>query len=292
MTPEEIEILNVREKNERQLWAAVIQQALDDAAGAIGAGGGKSKEQSDRYKRLIRRRARLWFKKGGADFRDVCALADMDPDWIRANALKRIEEAGDDPISKRVRAGTITHNGERITLKELSARTGLSVSALHHRVKAGMTGEQLTAPSGSLQQKAKEITHNGETHTLQEWAEITGIPRKALYKRFKSGWTAQEALTPERRKPPTKMTKHRKQALGGFNRNAPSAPKEPRRQAGRLYEHAGKSLTLREWSNETGIPLNTLYVRLSRRGWSIEQALTTPLIERSKRHAGVEARAA
>jgi hypothetical protein len=277
MRPEEI--LSLREKQERQLWAAVIMQALDDATGVVVNADGRSKEG-------IRRRARDWFIKGGRDFKEVCALAGMEPDWIRANALKRIEEVGDGEISKRL--ATITHNGERITLKELSARTGVSIAALYSRVKAGKTGDQLTAPVGSLQ-KVVEITHNGETHTADEWSEITGIKAGTILGRLKDGWTTEEALTPGRRMRPAKMTKRQKQALGGCNR---SAPKEPRRPKGKLYTHAGRSLTLANWSIVTGIPLNTLHVRLSRQGWSIEQALSTPLIDPSKRRAGAAARAA
>jgi hypothetical protein len=47
------------------------------------------------------------------------------------------------------------------------------------------------------------------------------------------------------------------------------------------YTHAGMSLTLREWSEQTGISFNTLVYRIWRSGWSIERALTQPL-----HHAG------
>jgi hypothetical protein len=285
MTPDQI--ADAQHRQDRQLWAAVIMQALDDAAGKIEYYGG-NKAAAERHKRLVRRRARDWFINGGRDFKEVCALAGMEPDWVRANALKRIEEADEDGPTKRGRL--ISYNGERVTFKELSARTGISVSALKDRNKAGKTGAELTAPVA--ERKPGSITHNGETHTLQEWSKITGIKSNTIVKRIRLGWTIQEALTPGRRMPPAKMTRHQKQALRGFSRRGPGDHSAPRRQTGQLYTHDGKSLTLRQWSDEVGIPLNTLHVRLSRQGWTIEQALTTPLIDPSKRRAGAEARAA
>lgn len=268
MTPAEIEILNVREKQERQLWAAVVSQALEDAAGAVVSDGGNNKNN--------RRRARDWFIKGGKDFREVCALADMDPDWIRANALKRIEEAGDCQISKRGRL--VRYKGEKLTLKELSARTGVARDALYRRLHKGLTGEALFAPAlGSVK---PTITLDGVTRTLDEWSEITGVKSDTIAKRIRSGCTPQEALTPGRRKSGFAQMHDKRRA--------------PRGRTAKLYEHDGKSMTLRQWSEIIGIPPRTLRLRLSRRDWSIEQALTTPLMTagRPKIHAGAEARAA
>lgn len=43
-----------------------------------------------------------------------------------------------------------------------------------------------------------------------------------------------------------------------------------------VYTYEGKSLTIPEWSELTGINTSTLYSRLTRYGWSVEKALTTP----------------
>jgi hypothetical protein len=43
------------------------------------------------------------------------------------------------------------------------------------------------------------------------------------------------------------------------------------------YSYGGKSLTVPEWSELTGIGCSTLYARLARYGWSAEKALTTPV---------------
>ena len=41
------------------------------------------------------------------------------------------------------------------------------------------------------------------------------------------------------------------------------------------YDYDGRSLTLREWSQDLRIPYQTLMTRL-RRGWDIERTLSTP----------------
>jgi hypothetical protein len=50
-----------------------------------------------------------------------------------------------------------------------------------------------------------------------------------------------------------------------------------RGKKGDLYEHNGERLTLAEWSIRTGIPKNTLFVRIKRNGWPVNKALTTPV---------------
>jgi hypothetical protein len=47
--------------------------------------------------------------------------------------------------------------------------------------------------------------------------------------------------------------------------------------------YAGKTQTIREWANELKMPWATLYDRINRNGWTVEEALCTPLGERRKR---------
>lgn len=42
-------------------------------------------------------------------------------------------------------------------------------------------------------------------------------------------------------------------------------------------EFRGKKLFLRDWAEETGIPLKVLKARIGRYGWSVERALTEPV---------------
>jgi len=42
-----------------------------------------------------------------------------------------------------------------------------------------------------------------------------------------------------------------------------------------ILEFKGKKLTLRQWSEKTGISKETIYQRINRLGWSVERALTS-----------------
>lgn len=47
-----------------------------------------------------------------------------------------------------------------------------------------------------------------------------------------------------------------------------------------LFEYNGKTKCMIEWAEEYDIPYYTLYHRLRKRNWSIEKALTTPLLKK------------
>lgn len=70
--------------NDKALWRAVIQQALDDASRPL---------SKLTYMRLDQLRARDWFMKDNRDFEEVCALADLDASHVRKHALPLIERA-------------------------------------------------------------------------------------------------------------------------------------------------------------------------------------------------------
>lgn len=75
------------QSHERELWAAVISQALGDAIGDF-RGTAQPKERA-----RIQQEAIKWFRDNSRDFREVCILADVDPDAVRERALKLIEKA-------------------------------------------------------------------------------------------------------------------------------------------------------------------------------------------------------
>jgi len=53
-----------------------------------------------------------------------------------------------------------------------------------------------------------------------------------------------------------------------------SQNRKPRKS--KLITYNGKSLSLKEWAIETGVPLSTLSARLSHYHWSVERTLSTP----------------
>lgn len=61
----------------------------------------------------------------------------------------------------------------------------------------------------------------------------------------------------------------------GNVRWASRVEQENNKRSNHRVTHAGRTLTLAEWSRETGIPDKTLLKRLAR-GWTTEAALTTP----------------
>lgn len=66
----------------RQLWCAVLQRALDDALGSYGD---LNSDQGNPQAHAI-----AWFQRGGDWFQQVCGMADLDPDTVRASALEMI----------------------------------------------------------------------------------------------------------------------------------------------------------------------------------------------------------
>jgi hypothetical protein len=69
----------------RALWVAVVHQALVDATAEPVRRKEASRSTRTHHRILVlnRRRADLWIKGGGRDFREVCALAGIDADALR-----------------------------------------------------------------------------------------------------------------------------------------------------------------------------------------------------------------
>jgi lambda repressor-like predicted transcriptional regulator len=264
MTPDPYAIDALNNHRDKQLWAAVILQALEDATSAVSMA-----------TPLDRRSARNWFIRGGKDFREVCSLAEMDHEAIRKAALQKIEEvdaqAALDGEANRARRRRFDYNGERLTLKELSIRTGLSASSLHHRVKQGLTGEALVAPSSKT---PRTLTHNGKTRTIAEWAEISGVSDAVIRRRLDQGLSAEEALSKDYKRPKTTGSHRWNDHIARMH--------AARRASAKRYTVDGRSLTLREWAEQSGLKLSTLQGRITD-GWTIERALTTTVKKKTKR---------
>ena len=68
---------------EQQLWCAVIDRAMQDAAKQVAA------MASDREGQRLSADARCWFIENARDYRIVCELADIDADQLRIRVLQR-----------------------------------------------------------------------------------------------------------------------------------------------------------------------------------------------------------
>lgn len=98
------------------------------------------------------------------------------------------------------------------------------------------------------------LTYNGKTQTMQQWSEELGLSYAAISKRLSAGWDVERTLSE-----PNCGTNHK--SFITFN---------------------GKTQRIYEWANELGIHKNTLNNRINQHKWSIERALTTPVIKHSK----------
>ena len=71
---------------EQHLYRAIIRQAFMDACGRKKPPGVDVRDWDN-----VRNRAQAWFKRNSQDYRDVCYMADVDPDALRTKAVQLIE---------------------------------------------------------------------------------------------------------------------------------------------------------------------------------------------------------
>lgn len=262
---------------EQSLWASVLLLVIEDAlygAGSVGL-------QSRAERIHATNDARTYLTRPNRDFDIVCSLAGVDPIATRERLTKQIAAAPsvEELLSKPKRqAVMLTHNGETLTLREWSERTGIKAGTLASRLQQGWSIERtLTAPTGQRYQGVK-LTYNGETLSPREWSERTGIPEATIRRRMGAGIPPERVLTPGRipqspnrvfNKPPSRPARSQDQVRNPGGRPA------------KLYAHNGENLTLIAWSERTGIVVGTLRTRL-KMGWSIERALTAPIQEQRR----------
>lgn len=104
------------------------------------------------------------------------------------------------------------------------------------------------------------ITFGGATKSLIEWCEIMNLPRAIVATRLSSGWSVEDALTT---------------AKGAL---IPRVKTRPRFRS--VLSFDGKTMTIKEWSDHTGINPALIAMRIGR-GWSPDRALSTPRILKS-----------
>lgn len=121
--------------SEQALWVAVIGQAIEDATCDPGQSQRRAQDQRD---------ARAWLTVRNADFDRVCALAGLDPAYVRRLAAERMVQADarpPKPLSKRDRA-TLTFDGRTMTRAAWAAEIGLSEGTLAARIRSGWSLER------------------------------------------------------------------------------------------------------------------------------------------------------
>lgn len=218
----------------RKLYRAVVRQALEDAIGHTKA----------REAQRERARSRAWFERAGSDFRDTCALADLEPSQVQRLALELIAhvDAGHKIDLTAVFDATPPLASPKAAPRFIPSR---SLPELRPRVRLRQR------PNFSAQfATTRRLELNGVSRSIGEWANLLGITRTALHQRLANGWSIERALTTPR------------QARGTGK--------------GMVLEHDGQRLTLKQWADRLGVRKNTLEARLMK-GWTIERTLTTPI---------------
>lgn len=107
---------------EQALWRAVIDQAIADASG----------KGALKVTPLERDRALNWLFKPNRDFARVCALADLEPDCVRAQARKTIDEQTRKPQRKRNRL--YEFNGRAQGISAWATEIGCTYALLYQRL--------------------------------------------------------------------------------------------------------------------------------------------------------------
>lgn len=98
--------------------------------------------------------------------------------------------------------------------------------------------------------RCRNIKWNGQIKCLMEWSEELNIRYGTLIGRLNRGWSIEKAFTT----PVKRVTK----SIG-------------------LIEYKGLKLSLTEWARKIGIPMKVISLRLNRYGWTISEALETPV---------------
>lgn len=136
------------------------------------------------------------------------------------------------------------YEGQQLTIAEIAARTGLSVTTIQNR-RCGvrvMSTEEVRA-----MEREPGFPHflnvGGKHKSIAELARQYGIKEQTIYCRLRKGWPLAAALT-------FKPVRHQ-----------------------HTITHDGRTQTLSAWARETGIEYHTLRNRL-REGWPTPAALT------------------
>ena len=110
------------------------------------------------------------------------------------------------------------------------------------------------------------LSCDDQSLTLRAWSDQRGIGVEAIRTRLRLGWSSAQALEFEEGPRPSSSARRRC--------TAPTWDARPGYRYGRLHplKLDGRLLTVQEWSNERGLPVERVIRRLNL-GWSPEEAL-------------------
>lgn len=147
---------------------------------------------------------------------------------------------------------------------------GITVDAYNKRLKNGWTLEKaLTIPLRKRKCIPREDHLGNRYESLHEMLCHYNITRSAYEKRMEYGWSLEDILT----KPLSGSTAERKESNGGVYNNS----------AGKVTDHLGREYATIDTMCKAYHILRQTYLARIDRGYSIEEALTTPARHLSNR---------
>ncbi|KGJ13600.1 hypothetical protein [Paracoccus sanguinis] len=105
---------------------------------------------------------------------------------------------------------------------------------------------------------ARTLTHNGETLTVREWAARIGVTPHTIHVRLTAGWDVADAVTTTHEE-----AQHRARQAMQRRAHAPTQRTWSRGSPAKRLTHNGQTLTIREWSEITGIKIGTIKRRIA-----------------------------
>lgn len=185
--------------------------------------------------------------------KEIAAERGVEPNTVRSGMRRR----GRAYLAGPPRAPLYERGGEWKTAAQWAAVFGISPQTVTARIARG---EALDAPPGPIGRRPRLLEHGGESLTFREWAARTGLSEAALKSRIHAGWPVARAL---------------EAPLNARLRPTPERPARTGTPRGRTLEHDGLILTVREWSERTGLSVSAIMNR-PYHGWPVGEALATP----------------
>lgn len=194
-----------------------------------------------------------WAIKNGYDEtakRNVCTLDRIDVNGNYCPENCRFADALEQSLNKRTTV-KINYNGNLYNFKELSDITGVDIDLLRSRYWRGLSVEEMLKPK---EKEPLKIKYDGiEYKNPYDLGRHLGINPRTLSERLHRGLTLEQALS------------------------------DTLPECGEMYEYNGEKHNLKQWAKKLGINFITLYARVKRYGWSLEDALSVPIDETCKK---------
>lgn len=122
------------------------------------------------------------------------------------------------------------------------------------------------------------ITYKGETLMISEWAHRADLEMYVLYLRVvRRGWDFERALNT-----PVQDNKFKK----GHTVQPTHRSRRPVSTSTAMITYKGETLTTAAWARRAGLKEATFNRRVTRYGWDLERALTTPVRDNAPKKNG------